>query len=34
MGWWFHSATWAARRQYAGTYDEAWQKNVFPFLPN
>ncbi|MCK4134569.1 DUF2169 domain-containing protein (plasmid) [Ralstonia solanacearum] len=25
---------WAPRRQYAGTYDEAWQKNVFPFLPN
>ncbi|WP_354684939.1 DUF2169 domain-containing protein [Cupriavidus necator] len=24
---------WEPRRQYAGTYDEAWQKNVFPFLP-
>ncbi len=24
---------WASRKQYAGTYDEAWQKNVFPFLP-
>lgn len=21
------------RQQYAGTYDEAWRKNVFPFLP-
>ncbi|AMP38044.1 DUF2169 family type VI secretion system accessory protein [Ralstonia solanacearum] len=24
---------WASRKQYAGTYDEAWQKDVFPFLP-
>ncbi|ALF89664.1 MULTISPECIES: DUF2169 family type VI secretion system accessory protein [Ralstonia solanacearum species complex] len=24
---------WEPRKQYAGTYDEAWQKNVFPFLP-
>ena len=24
---------WEPRRQYAGTYDDAWQKNVFPFLP-
>lgn len=22
-----------SRRKYAGTYDENWQKNVFPFLP-
>jgi hypothetical protein len=24
---------WLPRRQYAGTYDAAWQRNVFPFLP-
>ncbi|WP_164557950.1 DUF2169 domain-containing protein [Massilia atriviolacea] len=24
---------WTERLQYAGTYDAAWQKNVFPFLP-
>lgn len=24
---------WLPRRQYAGTYDEHWQKEVFPFLP-
>ncbi len=24
---------WAPRKDYAGTYDEAWQKNDFPFLP-
>ena len=24
---------WEPRKQYAGTYDEAWQKDVFPFLP-
>ncbi|WP_167084457.1 DUF2169 family type VI secretion system accessory protein [Massilia frigida] len=25
---------WSQRLKYAGTYDEAWQKNVFPFLPH
>ncbi len=24
---------WPQRRRYAGTYDQAWQDNVFPFLP-
>jgi hypothetical protein len=24
---------WAPRKDYAGTYDEAWRKNDFPFLP-
>lgn len=24
---------WAPRKDYAGTYDETWRKNVFPFLP-
>jgi hypothetical protein len=24
---------WDPRKNYAGTYDEAWLKNVFPFLP-
>lgn len=24
---------WPERRRYAGTYDEAWKANVFPFLP-
>ena len=24
---------WLPRRQYSGTYDDAWKKNVFPFLP-
>ncbi len=24
---------WRPRRQYAGTYDEAWQRDVFPLLP-
>jgi hypothetical protein len=25
--------SWEPRRQYAGTYDEAWQRRRFPFLP-
>ncbi|NIA00558.1 DUF2169 domain-containing protein [Massilia sp. CCM 8734] len=25
---------WPGRLQYAGTYDAAWRKNVFPFLPS
>lgn len=25
---------WLPRRQYAGTYDAHWRKNVFPFLPD
>ena len=24
---------WLPRRQYAGTYDDAWRRDVFPFLP-
>jgi hypothetical protein len=24
---------WAGRREFAGTYDQAWLENVFPFLP-
>lgn len=24
---------WAPRKNYAGTYDEAWRQSVFPFLP-
>ncbi|NHZ44603.1 DUF2169 family type VI secretion system accessory protein [Massilia aquatica] len=24
---------WAPRKDYAGTYDDAWRKNVFPLLP-
>ena len=24
---------WVPRKEYAGTYDEVWQKNDFPFLP-
>jgi hypothetical protein len=24
---------WLPRREFAGTYDEAWQRNVFPLLP-
>ena len=24
---------WEPRKNYAGTYDDVWQKNVFPFLP-
>lgn len=24
---------WQPRKRHAGTYDEAWQRNVFPFLP-
>jgi hypothetical protein len=24
---------WLPRRQYSGTYDDAWKKNIFPFLP-
>ena len=24
---------WAPRKDYAGTYDETWQRDVFPFLP-
>lgn len=25
---------WAPRKDYAGTYDEQWQREVFPFLPD
>lgn len=33
-GFGFISSAWMPRRQYAGTYDDAWQKNRSPYLPN
>ena len=32
-GFGFCSPNWLPRRQYAGTYDEAWQQNRAPYLP-
>lgn len=32
-GFGFIAPSWQARRQYAGTYDEAWQKTRAPYLP-
>lgn len=34
MGFGFVSRAWAPRRGYAGTYDEAWRRERFPFLPD
>jgi hypothetical protein len=33
VGFGFIAPAWQARRQYAGTYDEAWQKSRAPYLP-
>jgi len=33
-GFAFVSPAWLPRREYAGTYDEAWQKNRAPYLPD
>lgn len=33
-GFAFISPTWLPRRNYAGTYDEDWQKNRAPYMPN
>ncbi len=32
-GFGFVAASWLPRREYAGTYDEAWQKSRAPYLP-
>ncbi len=32
-GFGFISPAWEPRKSYAGTYDEAWQKKRFPYLP-
>lgn len=34
VGFGFIAPSWQARRQYAGTYDEAWQKTRAPYLPD
>jgi len=33
-GFAFISPTWLPRKRFAGTYDEAWQKNRAPYLPD
>ncbi len=33
-GFGFIASAWLPRRRYAGTYDEAWQKNRSPYLPD
>jgi hypothetical protein len=33
VGFGFISPTWLPRKQFAGTYDEAWQKTRAPYLP-
>jgi hypothetical protein len=34
VGFGFVSPNWEARRRHAGTYDEHWKAEVFPYLPH